>query len=163
MSDDQADAMGAIWEEAKAETAQQNSDIDSLRNRAAALLSVEALVGGLFGSRLPSGHMRALNTGGLVTALVLFSVSVALVVAIAWPRSWRGGLAAFLAEADDVPLAERVATGTAALAEVNYALASRAEQNWTANNDTLMGMYRLFAILCALAGALVVAWAIAGI
>lgn len=160
MSDDQADAMGAIWEESKAETAQQNSDIDSLRNRAVALLSVETLVAGLFGSRLP-GHMRALNTGGLVAALILFAVSVGIVIAIAWPRSWKGGQATFLAEAGHPSLAERVATGRATLAEVNYSLASCAEQNWAANNDTLVRIYRLFAILCALTGAQLVAWAFA--
>jgi hypothetical protein len=154
MPDDQTDALAAIWEQSKAEAAQQNSDIDSLRNRAVALLSVGTLVGGLFGSRLPHAHISVLNTAGLVAALILFAASVGLAVAIAWPRSWKAG-------ADRLPLAEQVANGTATLAEVNYALTCRAEQNWTANNDTMADMYRLFAILCVLTGAQVVAWAIA--
>lgn len=153
MSDDQTDAMVAIWEECKAELAQQNSDFDTLRNRAVALLSVEALVGGLFGSRLPS-HMRTLNTVGLVAALVLFAVSIGLVIVIAWPRSWDGGF-------DNLSLADRVAEGTATHAEVKYALVITGEESWTANNDTLVDMSRLFAILCAVAGVLVVAWATA--
>lgn len=153
MSDDQTDAMVAIWEQCKIELAQQNSDLDALRNRAVALLSVEALVGGLFGSRLPA-HMRALNTTGLVVALVLFGVSIALAIAIAWPRSWRGGF-------DNLPLAERVADGTATLAQVNYGRVITGEENWATNHDTLVGMYRLFAVLCTLTGALVVGWALA--
>lgn len=154
MPDDQTDAMGAIWEQSKAEAAQQNSDIDAVRNRAVALLSVGTLVGGLFGSRLPHAHLSALNTGGLVAALILFAGSVGLAAAIAWPRSWKAG-------ADRLPLAEQVANGTATLAQVNYALAYRADQNWTANNDTMVDMYRLFAILCVLTGLQVAAWAIA--
>lgn len=146
--------MAVLWEASKSEMVQQNSDIDALRNRAVALLSVGTLVGGLFGSRLPSSHLSTVRTAGLVAALILFAASVGLAVAIAWPRSWEAG-------ADRVPLAEQVADGTATLAQVNYALAWRAEQNWIANNDTLVGMYRLFAILCVLTGAQVVAWAIA--
>jgi hypothetical protein len=153
MPDDQTDAMVAIWEECKVELAQQNSDLDALRNRAVALLSVEALVGGLFGSRLPA-HMRALNTTGLVVALVLFGVSIALAIAIAWPRSWKGGF-------DNLSLAERVADGTATLAQVNYGLVITGEESWATNHDTLVGMYRLFAVLCTLTGALVVGWALA--
>jgi predicted GTPase len=61
MPDDQTDALAAIWEQSKAEAAQQNSDIDSLRNRAVAMLSVGTLVGGLFGSRLPHAHISKLN------------------------------------------------------------------------------------------------------
>lgn len=153
MSGDQTDAMAAIWEECKAELAQQNSDFDTLRNRAVALLSVEALVGGLFGSRLPS-HMRAINTAGLVAALVLFAVSIALVIAIAWPRPWDGGF-------ENLTLAEQVAEGTATHAEVKYALVVAGEESWATNNRISVKMSRLFAILCAMAAVLVAAWATA--
>jgi hypothetical protein len=153
VSDNRTDAMAAIWEECKAELAQQNSDFDALRNRAVALLSAEALVGGLFGSRLPS-HMGTMNTAGLVAALVLFAASVALVIAIAWPRSWSSGF-------DNLSLAERVAEGTATHAQVKYAFIITGEETWAANKDTVVDMSRLFAILCAAAGVLVVAWAIA--
>ena len=146
--------MAAIWEEAKDELAQQNSDIDSLRNRVVALLSVATLVGGLFGSRLPSRHISTMNTVGVVSALILFASSVGVAVVIAWPRSWRAG-------GYNLPLAEQVAAGTATLVEVNYALTSTAEQNWAANNETLAKMSQLFALLCVLTGAQVLAWAFA--
>lgn len=90
MADDDADqteASSILWEQAKADIAWQDSNLDSLRNRAVALLSVGTLVGGLFGSRLPHGHLSSLNLYGLIAALVLFTLSVLLAVAIARPRS----------------------------------------------------------------------------
>ena len=154
MADDRTDASAVLWEQSKAEIAHQDADVDSLRTRAVALLSVGALVGGLFGSRLPHGHLSPMNVAALVAALVLFAVSVVLAVAIAWPRDWYFG-------ADRQPLVSRVADGTATLAQVNLSLARRAEQNWTENYGTMRRMYRLFAVLCAAVGLQVVAWAIA--
>jgi hypothetical protein len=154
VTDDQNDASAVLWEQSKAEIAQQDADVDSLRTRAVALLSVGALVGGLFGSRLPHGHLSPMNVAALVVALVLFAASVVLAVAIAWPRNWYFG-------ADREPLVSRVADGKATLAQVNLSLAQRAEQNWTENYSTMRRMYGLFALLCAAAGLQVVAWAIA--
>ena len=143
-----------MWEQSKAEIAQQDADIDSLRTRAVALLSVGALVGGLFGSRLPHGHLSRMNVAALAAALVLFAASVVLAVAVAWPRDWYFG-------ADREPLVSGVADGTVTLAQVNLSLASRAEQNRTKNYGTIRHMYRLFAVLCAVVGLQVVAWAVA--
>lgn len=154
MANDQTDASAALWEQSKAEIAQQDADIDSLRTRAVALLSVGALVGGLFGSRLPHGHLSRMNVAALAAALVLFAASVVLAVAVAWPRDWYFG-------ADREPLVSGVADGTVTLAQVNLSLASRAEQNWTKNYGTIRSMYRLFAVLCAAVGLQVVAWAVA--
>lgn len=86
--DDQTEASSILWEQARADIAWQDSNLDSLRNRAVALLSVGTLVGGLFGSRLPHGHLSSLNLLGLAAALVLFALSIGPAVAIAWPRSW---------------------------------------------------------------------------
>src|SRR6202042_3684750 len=105
-------AMTALWEQSKTEIAQQDSDIDSLRNRAIALLSVGTLVAGLFGSRLPHAHLSKVNTAGLITALVLFVASAVVAIALAWPRDWQAG-----EERQDI--AERVAEGSMTLAEVN--------------------------------------------
>ena len=154
MADDQADASAVLWEQSKAEVTQQDADIDSLRTRAVVLLSVGALVGGLFGSRLPRGHLSPMNIAGLVAALILFAVSVVLAVAIAWPRDWYFG-------ADREPLVSMVADGKVTIAQVNLSLARRAEQNWTKNYSTVRRMYRLFAVLCMTVGLQVVAWAIA--
>jgi hypothetical protein len=154
VADDQTDASIVLWEQSKAEIAQQDGDIDSLRTRAVALLSVGALVGGLFGSRLPHGHLSPMNVAALAVALALFALSVVLALAIAWPRAWYFG-------ADREPLVSRVADGKATLAQINLSLALRAEQNWNENYSTMRSLYRLFAWLCAAVGVQVVAWAIA--
>ena len=154
MADDQTAASAVLWEQSKAEVAQQDTDTDSLRTRAVALLSVGALVGGLFGSRLPHGHLSPMNVVALIAALGVFAVSVFLAVAIAWPRDWYFG-------ADREPLVSGVADGSVTLAQVNLSLARRAEENWNTNYSTVRHMYRLFAALCVAVGLQVVAWAIA--
>jgi hypothetical protein len=154
LAEDQTAASAVLWEQSKAEVSQQEADMDSLRTRAVALLSVGTLVGGLFGSRLPHGHRPWYNVVALVAALVLFGASVILAVAIAWPRDWRFG-------ADRKPLVSGVADGTVTLAQVNLSLAVRAEDNWNKNYSTMRRLYRLFAWLCAVVGLQVVAWAIA--
>jgi hypothetical protein len=152
--DDQTEAMALLFTQSSAEITQQNASLDALRTRAVALLSVGTLAGGLFGSHLTHGHLSALNTGGLVAALAVFAASVGVAITIAWPRKWIVGT-------NRAPLITQVADGTLSTAEINYALTSRTEQNWAANQQTLRTLYRLFAILCALTGAQVIAWAIA--
>jgi hypothetical protein len=152
--DDQTEAIALLFAQSSAEITQQNSSLDALRTRSVALLSVGTLAGGLFGSHLTHGHLSSLNTGGLIAALALFAASTGVAITVAWPRKWIVGT-------NRQPLVTQVADGTISLAEVNYALASRTEQNWAANQKTLANLYRLFAILCALTGAQVIAWAIA--
>ncbi len=152
--DDQTEAMALLFAQSSAEITQQNASLDALRTRAVGLLSVGTLAGGLFGSHLTHGHLSAVNTGGLVAALVFFATSVGVAITTAWPRKWIVGT-------KRGPLVTEVADGTATLVEINYALTSRTEQNWAANQKTLENLYRLFAILCALTGAQVIAWAIA--
>ena len=162
MADDQADveadltaAAGVLWAQAKDELAQQVSELDMLRTRAAALLSVAALIGGLFGSRLPHGHQPTLRVAALVVALVLFSAGVLLAVIIALPRrDWHFGF-------DLTDLTQRVTAGTASLGDVNVSLAARAATNLDVNSAKLRSLYLLFAALCVLVGLQVVAWALA--
>jgi hypothetical protein len=152
--DEQTEASAILWEQAKADVAWQDSSLDSLRNRAVALLSVGTLVGGLFGSRLPHGHLSSVNLLGLAAALVLFALSVVLAVMIAWPRTW-------YFSTDRAPVTDRVAEGTVSLVTVNLSLASRAERNWTENQRTMSNLYWLFAVLCGVVGLEVVAWSLA--
>lgn len=162
MADDQADveadltaAAGALWAQAKDELAQQVSELDTLRTRAVALLSVAALVGGLFGSRLPHGHQSVPRIAALVTALALFSAGVLLAVIIALPRrAWQFGF-------DLTDLTHRVAAGTVGLGDVNISLAAQATTSLDVNSAKLRSLYQLFAALCVLVGLQVVAWALA--
>jgi hypothetical protein len=155
VANDLTDAAAVLWAQAKDDLARQASDLDSLRTRAVALLSVAALVGGLFGSRLPHGHQPALRVAALVGALVLFSVGVFLAVLIAMPRrDWE-----FDFELGD--LACQVSAGTAGLGEVNISLAVQAAASWDMNARRLRGLYWLFSGLCVATGLQVIAWALA--
>src|ERR1019366_3655068 len=77
-----ADAGALLWEESRRQIIRQESDVDSLRNRAVALLSVTSLVAGLFGGRvLAHGHRAT-----VAAALALFVGSVGAVVVVLAPR-----------------------------------------------------------------------------
>ena len=162
MADDQADvgadltaAAAVLWAQARDEIAQQVSELDTLRTRAVALMSVAALVGGLFGSRLPHGHQPALRVAALAAALVLFSAGVLLAVIVALPRrDWEFGF-------DLTDLAHRVEAGTASLGVVNISLAAQAATSLDVNSAKLRSLYQLLAALCVLVGLQVVAWALA--
>jgi hypothetical protein len=155
VADDLTEAAAVLWAQAKDELTQQATDLDALRTRAVALLSVAALVGGLFGSRLPHIHQSPIRIAALVTALVLLSAGVLLAVMIALPRrDWQFGF-----ELSD--LARRVEAGTASLGMVNISLAAQATASWDANARRLQGMYWLFSALCVLVGLQVIAWALA--
>jgi hypothetical protein len=155
MADDLTEAAAVLWAQARDEIAQQVSELDTLRTRAVALMSVAALVGGLFGSRIPHGHQRATQVGALVAALILFSAGVVLAVIIALPRrDWEFGF-------DLTDLAHRVEAGTATLGTVNISLAAQATMSWNTNAAKLQRLYGLFAGLCVLVGLQVIAWALA--
>jgi hypothetical protein len=154
MADDQTDATAVLWDAAKAALDDQAKDLDTLRTRATGILSVAALVAGLFGTRLPHLNQSGLHELFLILALASFVLSVTLVVIIVAPRSWVVG-------AEPGPLIEGVAAGTVSLAQVNLSLAARAHQNWRRNQRTLTFMFELFTALCVLTGFQVVAWALA--
>jgi hypothetical protein len=155
MADDSATAAAALWAQARDQVTQQSADLDALRNRAAALLSVAAVVGGLFGSRLSHGRLSDLRSDALIGALVLFGAGVLLAVAIAWPR--RAWAFAF----DLAGLIGEVSAGTASVGEVSISLSSVATSSLEANARKLQLLYWLFSALCLVVGLQVVAWALA--
>ena len=152
-ADDQTDATGVLWENAKGALEQQSARLDTVRTRAVAMLSVAALVGGLFGSRLPHTY-SVVNVTGLVAALALFAASIVLSVVISWPRTWLFG--AYLE-----PLITGVGDGAVTLAQVNLSLATLAEANWAKNEVILERLYGIFGALCFVVGLQVAAWAFA--
>jgi hypothetical protein len=155
MADNLTEAAGVLWTQAKEQLSQQSADLDALRTRAVALLSVSALVGGLFGSQFAHRHMTALRTAGLAGALALFAVSVLLAVAIGWPRkAWEFGM-----ELDKV--SAEVSAGKVTLGVVNISLTNAAASSWRANASRLKILYWLFSALCLTVGLQVVAWALA--
>src|SRR5260370_16195835 len=86
VADDLSDSAALLWEQAQRQLSQQNTDLDALRTRAVALLSVAALIAGLFGSRLPHGHAAARTVIAVTVALVLFAASVILAILVAAPK-----------------------------------------------------------------------------
>jgi hypothetical protein len=154
MADDQTDATAVLRDMAKAALDDQAKDLDTLRTRAIGMLSVATLVAGLFGTRLPHLNHSSLHIFFLILALTALVVSIILAVIIVAPRSWVYG-------ADPDPLIKGVAAGTITLAQVNLSLATRAQENWKKNQQTLTYMFVLFNVLCVLTGLQVVAWALA--
>ena len=75
-----------LWAQAQQQLSQQNSELDALRTRAVAMLSVATLVAGLFGTRLPTSHVSARTVAAVTAALVLFALSAVLAIMVAAPR-----------------------------------------------------------------------------
>jgi hypothetical protein len=159
LADDERDlteATGLLWAQAQRQVAQQNTDLDTLRTRAIAMLSVAALAAALFGSRLPHTHSSVGTAVAVIFALGFFAISVVLAVQIVKPmkHAWR-----FTYQLR--PLVNEVKGGSAMTMDVALSLASHAEQNRHANEEKLEGLHKQFSIVCLLVGLQVVAWAVA--
>ncbi|HUZ51681.1 MAG TPA: hypothetical protein VMU94_04035 [Streptosporangiaceae bacterium] len=155
MDDANADASALIWEQARQQLAQQNTDLDLLRTRAVAMLSIAALVAGLFGTRLPHGHLHGRTLVFLIMALVLFAASVVLAVMVAAPRrDWE-----FVFQLS--ALLERVDRFEATPADVTRNFAVWAESAWGNNLRQMQPLYTMFRLVCVLVGLQVIAWALA--
>ncbi|TYK44115.1 hypothetical protein [Actinomadura decatromicini] len=152
MDDPNADAAALLWEQARQQLGQQSADLDLLRTRAVAMLSVAALVAGLFGARLPAAHTSDRAVGFMIAALALFAASVVLAVTVAVPRrNWE-----FTFKLD--LLIARVDAGEAEPADVTRNLAAWAEAARRNNARTMSRLYLWFRLVCLLVGLQVVAW-----
>lgn len=152
---DLSDSAALLWAQAQQQLSQQNADLDALRTRAIAMLSVATLVAGLFGTRLPDVHPSPRAVIAVTAALALFAASVVLAILVAAPR--KGWLFTFKLDA----LLGLVDDGRAAPMDVTRNLATWAEDARSENTGKLDGMYGMFRWVCVLVGLQVVAWAIA--
>ena len=157
MADDLDAAALLLWEQAQRQLSEQSSDLNTLRTRAVAMLSVASLVAGLFGSRLPHSHLPLYKQVTVTIALVLFAGSVALALLVAAPR--RRWVFTFKLGA----LSGLVRDGVATPLDVSYNLAGWADDALHRNAEKLARMYAAFAWLCVLIGVQVVAWGIAAV
>jgi hypothetical protein len=81
------DAAALLWDESRRQITRQESDLDTLRNRAVALLSVSSIVAGLFGGRLVTAHHHpGYVTAAIVADLAFFAVSVLAVIVVLSPK-----------------------------------------------------------------------------
>jgi hypothetical protein len=153
---DTADASAMLWEQAQRQLAQQSADLDTLRTRAIAMLSVASLTAALFGSRLPHTHLSRLEATAVIVALFFFGASVLLALLIATPKknAWRFTFRLSM-------LINGVLDGTDMTADVALSLANHAEESRMANQQKLECLYFAFRLVCILVGLQVVAWTIA--
>lgn len=152
---DLAGAAALLWAQAQQQLSQQNAELDALRTRAVAMLSVATLVAGLFGTQLPHSHVHGRTVGAVAIALLLFAADALLAILIAAPRKqWL-----FTFGLD--PLLDLVEAGSVRPEDITVSLASRAEENRRMNNVKLKPMYTMFGWICALVGLQVIAWAVA--
>jgi hypothetical protein len=154
VDDPNAEAAALIWEQAKQQLSQQSAELDTLRNRAVALLSVAALVAGFFGSRLPHGELHGRELFCVWVALVSFSVSVLLAMFVAAPR-YRAWEFTFKLG----PLRQRVDDFEAVPVDVTRNLADWADQALSNNVGKMQSMY----VMCGLVGVQVIAWVTAAL
>ena len=144
-----------VWDEARRLLVRQEAVLDTLRTQAVAILSVGAIVAGLFGSRLLPVHLAPLRLGAIVLALVLFGITTLKVVAILLPRDWTF----------EHHLAEKLAKleGDRLLSPGSLALtwASDAEAARVINQVQLDRLMKSFRWACLLTAAQVVVWGLA--
>jgi hypothetical protein len=159
VADDERDLTEAaelLWEQAQRQLSQQSADLDSLRTRAIAMLSVAALAAGLFGSRVPSVH-SSLGAGiAAVIALGLFAICVVLAVQIVMPmkHAWRFTSPLRV-------LVKEVGAGSVLPMDVALTLANHAEESRKENEAKLESLHKQFSGMCVLVGLQVVAWSLA--
>lgn len=156
MDDPNADASALLWDQVKQQLSDQRAELDLLRTRATAMLSVATLVAGLFALRLPSAHapLRGRPLISVIAALALFGLSAVLAILVAAPRDdWvfafdLGSLQQDVKEADAAPV------------DVTYNLTRAATEAYDSNAHKLHRLYRIFGALCLLVALQVIAWAV---
>ncbi len=100
------------------------------------MLSVAALVTGLFGTRLPHAHLHGRALGFVVAALALFAGSAVLAIMVASPRRQAWEFSFRLGE-----LRQRVDAGHATPTDVTSNLADWAEEARSENRPKMERLY----------------------
>jgi hypothetical protein len=144
-----AEAAALVWEESRRQIVRQEADVDGLRTRAVALLSVSSLVAGLFG-----GHVLSHGAGrpAVIAALASFAGSVVAVLVVLAPR-WHWEFEQILEE-----YIERLTTKTLSPLEASLGLARTVELSRTRNKKQIGTLYWWFFAACILTGLEVIFW-----
>ena len=157
MADQTAEASALLFAQAQRQLDRQLADLDALRTRAVAALSVSTLAAGLFATRIPPpGPATPRHTTvGLWVALTAFAVGVLLALLITLPR--RGWVFTFRLD----HMLDRVEQSTLIPLDVTHNLTRWSEEARRWNSVRLDRLTVLFAILCLLIGVQVIAWGVA--
>lgn len=150
-----APAIAMLWEEARRLLVRQEAALDTLRTQAIAVLSVGAIVAGLFGSHVVSTHVSAGAACATGAALALFTVSAVLAIYVLAPHDWTfaHGLGVQLRRVGDQEMVEAE--------DLAFGWATEFEKWRTDNQRQLDHLMRCFLWACALTGAQVIAWGLA--
>ena len=151
------DSAALLWAEAQRQIIRQEADLNNLRNRAVAMLSVASIVAALFGTRIATEHRSLRVTAASIAALVFFGVGVLLSLLILAPKKdW--AFTENLSDYFDLLKAQKL-TPTS----VSANLAEHFETSRKENKAKIEDLYGKFLIVCALVGLQVVAWAVAAL
>jgi hypothetical protein len=152
MADD--DASGFILEEARRQLDRQEASIDTVRNQVIAVLTAGTLAAGLFAGRT-FGHNHGASVDASIAALVLYGLTAAVAIYVLWPRTMNFGfsVADYIADLKEGKVPTR--------ADVTYNLSRDLEKARCDNAETVKWFFLAFAVMCALLGLQVIAWAVA--
>jgi len=152
-----ADSAAVLWEEARRQVSSQVDEVDVLRNRSVAILSIASLVAGLFGGRIVTTHHHpAYVTAAIAGALVCFGLSVIAIIVVLAPRKKKWKFSENLSSYFD-----DLNRGDLRPLDVTGMLAQHSEVSRQANQTVLDGIYPWFTVACVLVGIQVVAWGVA--
>ncbi len=148
-------ALTMLWEEARRLLVRQEAALDTLRTQAVAILSVGALIAGLFGAHVvPGGHSLGTELA-IGAALILFAASTVLIVIVLAPHEWTfaHGLTDALNEIEKQEVVDAQ--------DLSFSWAIDFECWRTTNQAKLDCLFTYFLLACVLTGAQVIAWGIA--
>lgn len=133
----------------------QVSFTDTVRNRTTAMLSVAAIVAGLFGSKLGAGsHPRPVLVF-IAVALALFAITSVLAIKMMMLRDLHVGV-------DTSALVTRLEADTPSSPYgMTFTLAKRYQEEYDFNAGVVKRLDTQYKWLCLLVGAQVIAWSIA--
>ena len=152
------DSAAVLWAEAQRQMTRQEADLDAVRNRAVALLSVSSVVAALFGSHIATGHLSTRGTAGTIVALVAFGLGALVALVILTPKrdAWEftENLRQYFARLDDGSLTPVTVTSN---------LAEHFEGYRKNNQAKIERLYRFLIAACVLVGIQVIAWGVAAL
>jgi len=149
---------GLIWAEEQRLMERQEADLEALKGRATVLISMGAVVAGLFGG-LHATHARSpWETGWTVAALIAFAaMALNLVLGVLSPQDWKFALSMR-------PYIQRMEEGqTPPVDTFIYNVSRGFESGRKANQTILNTLQDRFRASCMLIAAQVVFWGLASI
>jgi hypothetical protein len=152
------DSAALLWAEAQRQISRQEADLDALRNRAVALLSVSSIVAALFGSHIATTHLSTRGTVGTILALVAFGLGALVALVILTPKRDAWEFTENLRQ-----YFEKLSDGSLTPVTVTTNLAEHFEGYRKNNQAKIERLYQFLIAACVLVGLQVIAWGVAAL